>query len=123
MGSEMCIRDRPNPPFLQEGKTGVARLAARFPNIPVVPMTIIGSRGFMPPGSKLPRPWKKVEVIIDDPITFADWAAHSDGGGLSDDDVASLVGMSNEARNDSMKRLYRGFTDQIIETMRQRGAP
>ena len=114
---------KPNPPFLQEGKTGVARLAARFPNIPVVPMTIIGSRGFMPPGSKLPRPWKKVEVIIDDPITFADWASHSDGGGLSDDDVASLVGLSNEARNDSMKRLYRGFTDQIIETMRQRGAP
>jgi 1-acyl-sn-glycerol-3-phosphate acyltransferase len=114
---------KPNPPFLQKGKTGVARLAARFPNIPIVPMTIIGSRNCMPPGSKLPRPWKRVDVIVDNPITFADWAAHSDGGGLNDDDVASMVRLSDEARNEAMRRLYRGFTDQIIETMRQRGAP
>jgi 1-acyl-sn-glycerol-3-phosphate acyltransferase len=114
---------KPNPPFLQEGKTGVARLAARFPNIPVVPMTIIGSRDFMPPGSKLPRPWKKVEVIVDDPITFADWAAHSNGGGLSNDDVSSIAGLSYEARDAVMRRLYRGFTDQIIGTMKKRGAP
>jgi 1-acyl-sn-glycerol-3-phosphate acyltransferase len=114
---------KPNPPFLQEGKTGVARLAARFPNIPVVPMTIIGSRDFMPPGSKLPRPWKKVEVIVDDPITFADWAAHSNGGGLSNDDVSSIAGLSYKARDAVMRRLYRGFTDQIIGTMKKRGAP
>jgi 1-acyl-sn-glycerol-3-phosphate acyltransferase len=114
---------KPNPPFLQDGKTGVARLAARFPNIPVVPLTIIGSRNCMPPGSKLPRPWKRVEVIVDVPITFADWAAHSDGGGLSDDNVASIAGLSYEARDAAMRKLYRGFTDQIIGTMRQRGAP
>lgn len=114
---------RAEPPFLQEGKTGVARLAAKFPHIPVIPMTIIGSRDFMPPGAKFPSLWKRVEVIVDDPITFGDWAAHTDGGGINDDDVASMVGLSDEARNDAMRRLYRSFTDQIIETMRARGAP
>jgi hypothetical protein len=86
-------------------------------------MTIIGSRDFMPPGAKFPSLWKRVEVIVDDPITFGDWAAHTDGGGINDDDVASMVGLSDEARNDAMRRLYRSFTDQIIETMRARGAP
>jgi 1-acyl-sn-glycerol-3-phosphate acyltransferase len=114
---------RTEPPFLQEGKTGVARLAAKFPHIPVIPMTIIGSRDFMPPGAKFPSLWKRVEVIVDDPITFGDWAAHTDGGGINDDDVASMVGLSDEVRNDAMRRLYRSFTDQIIETMRARGAP
>jgi 1-acyl-sn-glycerol-3-phosphate acyltransferase len=114
---------RTEPPFLQEGKTGVARLAAKFPHIPVIPMTIIGSRDFMPPGAKFPSLWKRVEVIVDDPITFGDWAAHTDGGVINDDDVASMVGLSDEVRNDAMRRLYRSFTDQIIETMRARGAP
>jgi 1-acyl-sn-glycerol-3-phosphate acyltransferase len=111
------------PPYLQEGKTGVARLAAKFPRVPVVPMTIIGAREFMPPGSSFPRLSKHVEVIVDDPITFADWVAHTDGGGLTDEDISSMVRLPAEGRKESMRRLYRGFTDQIIETMKARGAP
>ena len=114
---------RVDPPFLQDGKTGVARLAARFPLVPIVPITIIGAREFMPPGSSFPRLSKRVEVIVDDPITFAEWAAHSDGGRMTDDDVASMVGLPEEGRNEALRVLYRGFTDQIIETMRVRGAP
>ncbi len=110
-------------PFLQNGKTGVARLAARFPLVPVVPITIIGAREFMPPGSSFPRLSKRVEVIVDDPITFAEWIAHSDGGGMDDDQVASMIELPDEGLNEAMRRLFRGFTDQIIETMRARGAP
>ena len=40
-----------SPPFLQRGKTGVARIAASFPDIPVLPISIIGSREVMPPGA------------------------------------------------------------------------
>ena len=36
-----------HPPHLSKGKTGVARLAARFPEVPVVPMAILGARKFM----------------------------------------------------------------------------
>jgi 1-acyl-sn-glycerol-3-phosphate acyltransferase len=114
---------RVEPPYLQEGKTGVARLAARFPQIPVVPIAIIGAREFMPPGSSFPRLSKRVDVVVDNPITFADWSAHTDGGGISNDDVASMVRLPDEERNESMRRLYRGFTDHIIESMRSIGAP
>ena len=33
-----------SPPYLQKGKTGVARLAARFPNSSIVPLSITGAR-------------------------------------------------------------------------------
>ena len=76
--------------MLQPAKTGFARLAALFPNVPVVPVILsIGARDFMPLGSKLPRPWKRIELIVDDPITFAEWAAHSDGGGMDDQEERS----------------------------------
>ena len=106
------------PPYLQKGKTGVARLAARFPNVPVVPMVMIGTQNMMGPGSKMVRLWKRVEVRIDEPINFAQWAASEKGGGLSDGDIERL-----SESEDGMTSLYRRFTDQLIETMRQMGAP
>ncbi len=109
---------RREPPYLQEGKTGIARLAARFPNVPVVTMVMIGTQNMMSPGSKIIRPWKRVEVKIDEPITFAQWAASEQGGGLSDGDMERLSESEEE-----MGALYRRFTDQLIETMRLMGAP
>ena len=109
---------RREPPYLQEGKTGIARLAARFPNVPVVTMVMIGTQNMMKPGSKMIRLWERIEVKIDEPITFAEWAASKQGGGLTDDD-ATRYSMSEE----EMSGLYRRFTNQLIETMRLMGAP
>ena len=106
------------PPYLQRGKTGVARLAARFPDVPVVPMVMIGTQEMMRPGSKIIRLWKKVEVKIDEPISFGQWAASEQGGGLSDDDIERFTESEEE-----LSSLYRRFTDQLIETMRLMGAP
>ncbi|MFL2493209.1 MAG: lysophospholipid acyltransferase family protein [Candidatus Thalassarchaeum sp.] len=106
------------PPYLQRGKTGVARLAARFPDVPVVPMVMIGTQEMMRPESKMIRPWKRVEVRIDEPITFEQWAASEQGGGLSDDDIVRFTDSEEE-----LSTLYRRFTDQLIETMRIMGAP
>ena len=106
------------PPYLQKGKTGVARLAARFPNVPIVPMVMIGTHNMMSPGSKMVRLWKRVEVRIDEPINFAQWAASEQGGGLSDGDIERLSESGEE-----MSSRYRRFTDQLIETMRLMGAP
>ena len=115
---------RESPPLLQPAKTGFARLAARFPNVPVVPVTMsIGARDFMPPGSKIPRPWKRIELIVDDPITFAQWAHHPEGGGIDDNWVEELADRGVEKRQDSMRSLYRKFADQFIETQKIRGAP
>ena len=115
---------RTEPPFLQSGKTGFARLSAKFPNVPVVPITLsIGAREFMPPGTKLPRPWKKIVAIIDDPITFAEWASNDDGGAIDDIYVNSLAELDDERVGYELRSLYRKFSDQLIETLRIRGAP
>ena len=115
---------RESPPMLQPAKTGFARLAARFPDVPVVPVTMsIGAREFMPPGSKFPKPWKRIDLIVDDPITFAEWAQHPQGGGIDDHWVDEIADLPVEQRHDSMRVLYRKFADQFIETQKIRGAP
>ena len=111
------------PPFLQKGKTGAARLAARFPHVPVVPMVVIGTREMMEPRKKTIRPWKKVVVNVDEPITFGQWACEPLGGGMSEHEVARIVNLDEESSREEMRELYRRFTDQLIETMRQMGAP
>mgnify|MGYP001168235356 FL=1 len=110
-------------PYLSRGKTGVARLAAKFPNVPIVPMAIIGSRDFMAPGSALINPLAKVQVNIDYPITFADWLPSSEGGNFTDEDVDNLVKLDEHGRRSIMKSLYRKFTDQLMENLRELGAP
>ena len=115
---------RESPPLLQPAKTGFARLAARFPNVPVVPVTMsIGARDFMPPGGKFPKPWKRIELIVDDPITFADWAQHPEGGGIDDNWVERVADQGVTQRQDAMRSLYRKFADQFIGTQKMRGAP
>ena len=113
-----------DPPLLQPAKTGFARLAAKFPHVPVVPVTMsIGARDFMPPGSKLPKPWKRIDLIVDDPITFAQWASDTNGGNIDDSWVESLSDASIEEKQGKMRYLYRKFSDQFTETVRFRGAP
>ena len=106
------------PPYLQRGKTGIARLAARFPDVPIVTMVMIGTQDMMRPGSKMFRPWKKVDVIIDEPITFGEWVTSEKGGRISGDNIGRLC-----ESEDEMSTMYRRFTDQLIETMRLMGAP
>ena len=112
------------PPYLQSGKSGFARLSATFPEVPIVPITLnLGAREFMPPGSILPRPWKRIEVIIDDPITFHEWVSDHEGGALDDSAVSAIIGMGDEERNEALRKVFRKFTDQLIGTLRMRGAP
>ena len=111
------------PPYLSRGKTGVARLAARFPEVPVVPIAIIGARNFMAPGSAMVNPFAKVQVNVDNPITFADWLADPDGGNMTNDDIANMIELDEDGQRSIMKLLYRQFTDQLIENLRVLGAP
>ena len=64
------VPDAPSPPFLQKGKTGIARLAARFPHASVVPICIRGARKFMEPGKARIRLFTPIEVEFGEPITF-----------------------------------------------------
>lgn len=114
---------RSEPPFLARGKTGVARLAARFPEIPVVPMAIMGARSVMAPGSPVVNPIARVNVRVDEPITFAGWLQEREGADFDDDDVQNLLELDEHGRRSIMKSLYRDFTDQLIENLRSLGAP
>ncbi|MEO9327576.1 lysophospholipid acyltransferase family protein [Gordonia aurantiaca] len=54
---------------LYKGKTGLARLAMDT-GVPVIPVAMIGTEKFNPPGTILPRPCK-VTVRIGKPLNFA----------------------------------------------------
>tara|TARA_B110000467_G_C18323172_1_gene486928 strand:- start:59 stop:829 length:771 start_codon:yes stop_codon:yes gene_type:complete len=112
-----------SPPYLQKGKTGVARLAARFPNSSIVPLSITGARGFMKPGSLVVRPWKRIDIFIGTPITFAEWASSPSGGNLNNEKINQLLLRNEEEKMSQMKEIFRNLTDQIIETLRLNGAP
>ena len=101
----------------------MARLAARFPEVPVVPMAIIGARKFMAPGSAIVNPLAKVQVNIDNPITFGNWLADEDGGNMSDEDISNIAKLDEDGQRSVMKSHYRRFTDQLIENLRILGAP
>ena len=111
------------PPYLQKGKTGVARIAASFPNIPVVPMCIIGAREMMAPGDNIIRIWKKVEVIIDEPITFNEWLVNVDGENMSEYQLSEFINLDKDIRDQRMRKIYRNFTDQLMMKLKNLGAP
>lgn len=117
-------RSRKNsPPYLQNGKTGIARIAARFPKVPVVPICINGSREVMPPGKTLLRFWKRVNVTVGNPITFEDWIMNENGGDMDNEKITQILTLDEERRDEIFRKLYRKFTNQLMETIRLMGAP
>ena len=92
-------------PFLQSGKTGVARLAARYPTTPVFPVALIGTREVMTPAvHRIPRIWNGVRIRVGKPIHWAD-----NHGNLQ---------QSRAKRTD-----LRAFTDTLLGKISQLGAP
>ena len=77
----------------------------------------------MAPGSPIVNPFARVDVLIDEPITFAAWLADIDGAGFSDDDIQNVSELDEHGQRSMMKALYRKFTDQLIENLRTLGAP
>ena len=114
---------REKPPFLQPGKTGVARLSARFPDVPVFPICLIGTREVMTPGSNWIRFWKRVDVHVGSPIKFSQWLSMEEGGSFSDDEVASLLRVDEHGQRSIKKALFRKYTDQLMGTLELMGAP
>lgn len=114
---------RESPPFLQPGKTGVARLSARFPEVPVFPVCVIGTREVMPPGRNVIKFWKRVDVHIGNPIRFSEWLSSTEGGSFSNDEISSLMDLDKHGQRSIKKALFRKYTDQLMGTLRMMGAP
>ncbi len=115
---------RTEPPFLLEGKTGVARLASSVPEAIVLPVALRGTREMMTPSNHdLPRLWRKVHVRIGAGISWQAWLKHPDGGGMSDNDIEALAALEDEELRSRVGQLHRRFTDQLMESLRHLGAP
>ena len=110
-------------PLLQSGKTGIARLAAANPDVPVHPCAIIGSREMWSPiHHRLPRLHRPVAVRFGHGVTWNTWLADPAGGGL---DLDGIEGLSKdpESLRDHAGALFRGFTDQMMASIGALGAP
>ncbi len=114
---------REEPPFLQQGKTGVARLGAKFPNARIVPLAIIGAREFMQPGKLKIRLFAPVTVRIGKSISFAEWIESPEGGSMDEEKLVNLLELEPEEIQIKMGEIYRNFTDQLMATIKLMGAP
>ena len=114
---------RKEPPFLQQGKTGVARLGARFPHAKIVPLAIIGAREFMQPGKLKIRLFAPVTVRIGKPISFAEWIRSPEGGSMEEEELLDLLEQEHMVIQGKMGELYRNFTNQLMFSIRSMGAP
>ena len=114
---------RNEPPFMQQGKTGIARLGVKFPHAKIVPIAIIGARKFMEPGKMRIRLSAPVTVRIGKPISFADWIESPEGGSMTEDELLDLLDQDPEDIQRKMGEIYRNFTDQLMSTISLMGAP
>ncbi len=111
---------RTEPPFLLPGKTGFARLAAAYPEVPVVPIGLSGTRDFMTPSKhKLPRLWRRVGISYGKPVTWWDWLEKR--ADLSD--LQALADKEDHEVKAALATMYREFTDEFMERIRGQGAP
>ena len=110
-------------PFLSEGKTGVARLAASHPNAPIHPTAIMGAREVMAPGDKIIHFGKRVEVTYGAGITWNEWVVHPMGGAQDEASIRIIIEANEEQRREVMGKLYRKFTNQVIGSLAALGAP
>ena len=94
-----------------------------FPKTPVVPISINGSREVMPPGKTMLRFWKRVDVRVGKPITFEEWILNENGGNMNNEDIIGAQNLGEEKRDELFRKLYRNFTNQLMETIRIMGAP
>jgi 1-acyl-sn-glycerol-3-phosphate acyltransferase len=53
-------------PGRPKAHTGIVRLAQEF-RCPIVPVGVIGTRRILPPGAKIPRPFK-LKIVVGEPI-------------------------------------------------------
>ncbi|MEE3083252.1 MAG: lysophospholipid acyltransferase family protein [Candidatus Thermoplasmatota archaeon] len=114
---------RKSAPYLQTGKTGVARLSASHPDVPVYPCVLNGAREVMAPGDKVLRPWKRVNVSYGEGITWNEWLIHPNGGNQSEESIQEILNLEGDEQRNALGALYRHFTNQLIGSLAALGAP
>jgi 1-acyl-sn-glycerol-3-phosphate acyltransferase len=114
---------RTEPPFMLKGKTGVARLAATFPDVPLHPIALLDTHKMLKPGSSMFRISTPITMSVGEGITWREWIHHPKGGGFSEQDLQSIADAEDSEREKEMAMLYRRFTDQLMGSLSALGAP
>ena len=115
---------RTEAPFLLPGKTGVARIAASYPDTVVVPMALIGTRKMMEANKhKFPRLWKRVTMNVGKGVTWLEWLGHEKGGAMTVEGLTQISMLEDHEVRTALAGLYRKFTDQLMTSMKALGAP
>ena len=110
-------------PYMQKGKTGVARLALTFPDVPIYPVAILDTHKMLKPGSKMFRITTPLTMSVGKGITWREWIHHPNGGNLSESEIQQIVDSEQELRDQQMATLFRRFTDQLMGSLSALGAP
>ena len=115
---------RTESPFLLPGKTGVARLAASYPDSVVVPIALMGTRKMMmPQDHKVPRLWRRITLSAGKGITWMQWLEHENGGNMKAKQLVELSTKGEHEIRAELSALYRKFTDQLMGSISALGAP
>lgn len=115
---------RNEPPFLLEGKTGVARLAASYPTSTVIPIAMRGTRQMMQPNvHKIPRLHRPLSLHIGKGVTWLEWLEHELGGNMNVENLQILATKDVPEIRSTLSSLYRRFTDQLMGSLAALGAP
>ncbi|MBT61567.1 MAG: hypothetical protein CMA63_08490 [Euryarchaeota archaeon] len=115
---------RTEAPFLLPGKTGAARLAASYPNSVVVPIALKGTRSMMQPQlHKFPRLWRRVVLSAGEGMTWLEWLGNPQGGSTNAKQLAEVAQLEEHEIRAFLSSLYRKFTDQLMNSISDLGAP
>jgi len=107
-------------PFLLQGKTGIARLSASYPSVPIVPIGLQGTRDFMTPSKhKMPRFWKRVTISFGKPITWWEWIEKR----ATLEELQALAHKEDHEIKSALSSYYREFTDEFMDRIKGQGAP
>ena len=115
---------RTEAPFLAPGRSGVARLAATFPDVPVHPVALIGTRDVMTPKRhRVPRLWRPVLLRYGAGLSWRQWLAHPRRSKQLATWERMLACREPHEQQVLLNGLHRGFTNEIIGSLKALGAP
>ena len=77
----------------------------------------------MAPGDKSIRFWKRVDITFGDSITWNNWILHPKGGAQDEASIQAIINLEPAEQRDTLKALYRRFTDQLMGSIEALGAP
>ena len=77
----------------------------------------------MAPGDKSIRFWKRVEITYGKSITWNEWLVHPAGGSQDNASLQAIIDSQPHEQRDTLRGLYRRFTDQLMGSIEALGAP